>query len=145
MLIFFVVPFLAFCAELKLSDAEWKEQLGEKRYRVMRCKAREPGFSGAYLDEERVGTYVCAACGKVLFQSEDKYSEPGCGWPVFKKPIDSTSVLYLEDRTLGFKRYEVKCRGCESHLGHVFHDGPPPKHLRYTINSIALLFIVKNP
>jgi len=127
-------------APMELSDQEWRERLGRERYNVMRKKATEPAYSGKYLDEERAGTYLCAACERILFRSEDKYSEPGCGWPLFKKPADPKTVFYKEDLSLGFKRYEVLCRGCESHLGHVFNDGPPPKHLRYTVNSLALKF-----
>jgi peptide-methionine (R)-S-oxide reductase len=132
-------------AAVEMSDAEWREKLGRERYNVMRKKATEPAYSGAVLDEEREGTYVCAGCASPLFSSEDKYSEPGCGWPLFKKAIDSKSVYYEEDMSFGFKRYEVLCRGCGGHLGHVFHDGPPPKNLRYTINSLALHLIVKKP
>jgi peptide-methionine (R)-S-oxide reductase len=128
-------------AEFELTDSQWKERLGGERYNVMRRKTTEPAYSGLYLNEDREGIYLCAGCGASLFASQDKYKEPGCGWPLFKQPIEPKSVFYLEDRSLGFKRYEVLCRRCESHLGHVFNDGPPPKHRRYTINSLALLFV----
>jgi len=131
--------------KIELSDAEWRERLGRERYNVMRRKHTEPAYSGAYLDEEREGTYACAGCSQPLFRSQDKYSKPGCGWPLFKQALESKNVVYKEDRSLGFKRYEVLCRGCESHLGHVFNDGPPPKHLRYTINSASIVLMVKNP
>lgn len=114
------------------------EILGPERYKVMREKGTERAFSGRYLYETAVGTYVCAACENPLFRSEDKY-DSGAGWPSFKKPIDKESIYYLEDRSLPFKRYEVLCRKCQSHLGHVFKDGPPPKGLRYCINSITLI------
>lgn len=113
------------------------ETLGEERYKVMREKGRERAFSGKYLYTETPGVYICAACEAPLFFSEDKY-DSGSGWPSFKKTVDPKSVYYLEDHTLSFKRYEVLCRGCDSHLGHVFNDGPPPKGLRYCINSITL-------
>lgn len=113
------------------------ETLGSERYRVMREKGTERAFSGQYLFETSSGTYVCAACKNPLFSSDDKY-DSGAGWPSFKKPIEPKAVYYLEDWNLSFKRYEVLCRGCQSHLGHVFPDGPPPKKLRYTINSISL-------
>ncbi len=133
-------------ALLAYSDSEWKEILGEQRYRVMREKGTEKAFSGAYLNEWRAGIYVCAACDQPLFRSEDKYEEPGSGWAAFSQPIGAKNVLYKEDWRLCFKRYEVLCRSCESHLGHVFNDGPPPKNFRYTINSTSLCFkVAKNP
>jgi peptide-methionine (R)-S-oxide reductase len=158
LLFIFFLPFLLIGAEerapedasslgkkVELGDSEWRDRLGRERYNVMRRKQTEAAYSGSYLNEEREGTYGCAGCGNPLFFSQDKYSKPGCGWPLFKQAAGSKNVVYKEDRSLGFKRYEVLCRRCESHLGHVFNDGPPPKHLRYTINSIALLLIVKNP
>ncbi|MBU6384009.1 MAG: peptide-methionine (R)-S-oxide reductase MsrB [Verrucomicrobia bacterium] len=114
------------------------EVLGPERFRVMREKGTERAFSGSYLYETGTGTYICAACKNPLFSSDDKY-DSGAGWPSFKKPLHSKSVYYLEDWTLPFQRYEVLCRGCDSHLGHVFPDGPPPKNLRYTVNSITLI------
>lgn len=96
-------------------------------------------FSGKYLYEERAGIYACAACKAPLFSSEDKYNS-GAGWPSFRGPIEKKAIYYLEDWELSFKRYAVLCRGCHSHLGHVFHDGPPPKNLRYCIQSSMLVF-----
>lgn len=115
-----------------------EDSLGPERYKVMREKGTERAFSGKYLYETRSGTYKCAACKAPLFSSNDKY-DSGAGWPSFQKPLDSKSVYYLEDQNLSIKRYEVLCRGCDSHLGHVFNDGPPPKGLRYCINSITLI------
>ncbi len=99
---------------------------------------RERAFSGKYLYETAAGSYLCITCKNPLFHSSDKY-DSGAGWPSFKKTIAPESVYYLEDWTLSFKRYEVLCRGCDAHLGHVFNDGPPPKGLRYCINSITLI------
>lgn len=113
------------------------EILGHESYKVMREKGTERAFSGKYLHESSNGIYCCAACNRPLFSSKDKY-DSGSGWPSFLKPIESEAIYYLEDWELPFKRYEVLCRGCNSHLGHVFHDGPPPKNLRYCINSITL-------
>lgn len=144
-LLILLLPIFLSCAEFELTDSEWREHLGRERYNVMRRKKTEPAYSGAYLDEESEGIYVCAGCDTPLFDSQDKYNEAGCGWPLFKKTLESKYVIYKEDWSLGFKRYEVLCRRCESHLGHVFNDGPPPKHLRYTINSMALVLIVKKP
>lgn len=126
--------------QVRHTEPEWRELLGKERYEVMRKKGTERSFSGSYLSEKRKGTYRCAGCKESLFRSEDKYIEPNSGWPAFTKAIDSKKVYYLEDRSLVFKRYEVLCRSCDSHLGHIFKDGPPPKYFRYTINSIALTF-----
>jgi len=126
------------------TESEWREILGQERYNVMRKKGTERAYSGKYLNEERKGIYCCAACEKPLFRSEDKYKEPYSGWPSFTQPFESKNVYYLEDRRLTFKRYEVLCRQCGSHLGHIFKDGPPPKYFRYTINSIALIFKHEN-
>ncbi len=98
----------------------------------------ERAFSGKYLYETASGTYHCIACNHPLFSSKDKY-DSGSGWPSFLRPIEPKAVYYLEDLTLSFKRYEVLCRGCNAPLGHVFNDGPPPKNLRYCINSITLI------
>lgn len=120
------------------SDEEWRSLLGRERYCVMRKKATEPAFSGHFLSFKDEGTYLCAGCHYALFSSEEKIDAKN-GWPAFRKPILQVQVWIKEDRSLPFRRYEVLCRTCDSHLGHVFRDrkeGP----LRYTINSIALDF-----
>jgi methionine-R-sulfoxide reductase len=118
------------------SDAEWKDTLSPERYFVMRQKGTEPPFSSLPLQGE--GPFLCAACALPLFLAEDLYSA-GNGWPAFKNIAAKENIYYLEDWDLGFKRYEILCRGCDCHLGHVFHDGPPPKQLRYTVNGICLM------
>ncbi|MES2272719.1 MAG: peptide-methionine (R)-S-oxide reductase MsrB [Chlamydiota bacterium] len=123
--------------KISRSDSEWKKLLGKEQYSVMRKKRSERGFSGKYLHTEKKGVYCCAGCDLPLFRSEDKYASKS-GWPSFTSPIFPKNVTYQEDRELSFKRYEVVCSRCDSHLGHVFHDGPPPKHLRYCINSITI-------
>lgn len=128
--------FLLALAIVVHTDEEWLQLLGPERYHVMRRKGTERSFLGAYVLTEDKGTYVCAGCETPLFRSEDKYLTGG--YPSFTAPISSKNVYYLEDWSYGFKRYEVLCRGCDSHLGHVFKDGPPPRGLRYCINSIAL-------
>lgn len=119
------------------SDTEWKEMLGPLRYEVMRKKGTQDAFLGAYVYTVTAGVYHCAACDLALFHAQDKY-DAGTGWPNFTKPVSPKNVYYLEDWTFGFKRYEVLCSRCDSHLGHVFKDGPPKKYLRYTVNSIAM-------
>ncbi len=121
------------------SEKEWFTILGEDRYNVMRKKKTEHAHLGKYIYNQGKGIYSCAACSLPLFQGNDKY-DAGNGYPSFKKPIAKNNVYYLEDWSFKFKRYEVLCRCCDSHLGHVFNDGPPPKHLRYCINSITLKY-----
>jgi peptide-methionine (R)-S-oxide reductase len=121
------------------SEKEWREILGQDRYNVMRQKSTEHAYLGKYVYTQGSGVYSCAACSLPLFDGREKY-DAGNGYPSFKKPIAKKNVYYLEDWTLPFKRYEVLCRGCDSHLGHLFNDGPPPKHLRYCINSITLKY-----
>ena len=119
------------------SENEWRQKLGSERYAVMRQKKTEPAYTGLYAPSEEQHVYLCAGCQLPLFQSTDHY-DAGNGWPNFKNPIAKNHVYYLEDRLLSFKRYEVLCRRCDSHLGHLFHDGPPPKNFRYCINSLSL-------
>ncbi len=121
------------------SAQEWKEILGEDRYRVMRLHGTERAFSGQYHDHKKKGIYVCAACGKKLFSSSTKY-DSGTGWPSFYEPIDDEAVGESRDESYGMVRTEVHCARCGGHLGHVFPDGPEPTGLRYCINSISLNF-----
>ena len=96
----------------------------------------------SFEDFKELGTYSCAVCGNALFKSNTKF-DSGCGWPSFFEPLTKTSIIYLQDNTLGMKRTEVQCGRCESHLGHVFEDGPPPTGLRYCINGVVLDFVPK--
>lgn len=120
---------------LSLTEEEWHEKLTPDQYRIMREGGTEPAYSGRDLPADAI--FLCVACEQPLFRGKEFY-DTGNGWPNFTYPIDKKSVYYREDWSYGFKRYEVVCRGCGSHLGHVFHDGPPPKYLRYCINSVCL-------
>lgn len=121
------------------SDAEWREQLDGESFHVLREKGTERAFTGKYLDSKDTGTYKCAACGESVFSSETKY-DSGSGWPSFYEPSNSESIIEQSDQSHGMIRTEVMCSKCESHLGHVFPDGPPESGLRYCINSASLDF-----
>lgn len=124
--------------KVKKSDAEWRKELSPEQYAVLRQHATERPFSGKYVDTKEPGTYKCAACGQPLFSSDTKF-DSGSGWPSFWDVIEKANVELREDNSYGMRRVEVVCSRCDSHLGHVFEDGPQDKTgLRYCINSVAL-------
>ncbi len=120
------------------TEEEWRRLLTPEQYAVMRGHGTEAPGSCALNYEKRAGTFVCAGCGQPLFTSARKF-ESGTGWPSFNDPLEG-AVALSEDRSYGMVRTEVHCSRCGSHLGHVFDDGPPPTHLRYCINGIAMNF-----
>ena len=121
------------------TEADWKSTLSPERYAVLREAATERPFTGALYHNQATGTYACGACNAPLFSSETKY-ESGSGWPSFFQPIAPDSVTIVQDRSHGMLREEVRCGRCDSHLGHVFNDGPQPTGQRYCMNSLALDF-----
>ena len=125
---------------VKKTDSEWATCLTKEQYRILREKGTEAAFTGAFYDEHRTGTYVCAACGSTLFESADKF-DSGTGWPSYTRPAAADAVAEHADDSHGMHRTEVVCARCGGHLGHVFDDGPPPTGLRFCINSAALKFI----
>jgi peptide-methionine (R)-S-oxide reductase len=123
--------------KLQLSEEEWRQRLRPEEFRVLREHGTERAWSGCFVGAKEPGTYVCAACGNPLFRSGEKF-ESGTGWPSFTIPFSEDAVTEIEDRSYGMVRAEVRCARCDSHLGHVFDDGPPPSGLRYCINSVSM-------
>ena len=126
-------------AKVTLTEDEWRRRLTPEQYSILRCSDTERPFCGTLLDNKKKGVYTCAGCALPLFSSDSKFNS-GTGWPSFFQPIARENVTEKPDHSHGRTRTEINCARCDGHLGHVFPDGPPPKGLRFCLNSESLNF-----
>lgn len=126
--------------KLNISNAEWKKILPENLYAVAREADTERAFTGTLWKDETRGTYYCAVCGNKLFRSTQKFTS-SCGWPSFFEQDNPKSIWFRPDNSYGMNRVEALCSRCDSHLGHLFDDGPEPTKKRYCMNAVSLDFV----
>lgn len=124
--------------KVEKSDEQWKAELGEEKYRILRQKGTEYPHTGEYNMFFENGTYCCGACGEPLFESNTKF-DGHCGWPSFDESIPG-KIEYVKDTSHGMIRTEILCATCGGHLGHVFNDGPTKTGIRYCVNSLSITF-----
>jgi methionine-R-sulfoxide reductase len=129
-------------SDTKPDENDIKKKLTPIQYKVTRENATEPPFENEFWDNHREGIYVDIVTGEPLFSSKDKF-DSGCGWPSFTKPVEEGEVIEKKDTSHGMSRTEVRSKRSDSHLGHVFDDGPGPRGTRYCINSASLRFVPK--
>ena len=124
---------------VRLSAEDWASRLTEEQYRITRKAGTERAFTGIYWDEKRDGIFHCAGCGLALYDSKTKY-DSGSGWPSFFDQVKKENLKFVEDKSYGMVRIELRCARCDGHLGHIFPDGPKPTGMRHCINSASLAF-----
>lgn len=143
---FMIERFLRLLHAGSVNMSQAKKDLGNlspMQFKVTQEKYTERPFTGRFNEFKEQGTYMCVVCGQELFRSNHKF-ESGCGWPAFFDSIDPKLIKEVRDESLGMSRTEVLCANCDSHLGHVFNDGPKPTRRRFCINSVSLKFVAAN-